>query len=81
MSAKTFPVEHVQGTRKSERVYNYLRRYLEKKGYPPTMRETAAGLKMPLATVKFYMSKLQKDGWISMPRYRARAIRLLRKEA
>jgi repressor LexA len=65
-------------TKRQKEIFDYIRRYLRKYGYPPTVREIgqALGLHSP-STVHAHLSKLEKLGVLRRDPTKPRAIELL----
>lgn len=64
-------------TRMQQRIYDYLRDYIERNGYPPSVREISEemGLKSP-STAHFHLKKLEDLGVIVKNSGKGRAIAL-----
>ena len=64
---------------KSLRIYDFIRRYMERNGFPPTLDEIAAGAGFRSRSgVVRHLDKLETCGWIARRHGNARSIRLLR---
>jgi repressor LexA len=65
-------------TVKQERVFNFIRKYKEESGYPPTVREITEnlGLSGPNSAKKF-LDILERKGWIKKTAKSSRAIEIL----
>ncbi len=65
-------------TRRQKEMLDFLDRFIEKKGYAPTIEETAEhfGLRS-LATVHKHLTNLQKKGLVKRDTYRSRALELV----
>lgn len=65
-------------TQKQERVFLFIQKYLEKWGYPPTVREITEnlGLAGPNSAKKF-LDLLERKGWIRRTAKSSRAIEML----
>ena len=65
-------------TVKQERVFNFIRKYKEESGYPPTVREITKnlGLSGPNSAKKF-LDILERKGWIKKTAKSSRAIEIL----
>ena len=68
-------------TVKQERVFNFIRKYKEERGYPPTVREITEnlGLSGPNSAKKF-LDILERKGWIKKTAKSSRAIEILSEE-
>ena len=65
-------------TSKQNNVLDYLKQFLAKKGYPPTVREICAALNLSSpATVHAHLNTLEEKGYISKGNSKNRAIELL----
>jgi len=64
-----------------QKIYDYLADYIQKQGYPPSVREigTAVGLRSP-STVHFHLKHLEEAGYICKGAGKGRAISLVRRE-
>ena len=65
-------------TIKQERVLNFIRKYKEESGYPPTVREITENLRLsgPNSAKKF-LDILERKGWIKKTAKSSRAIEIL----
>jgi repressor LexA len=65
-------------TKRQKEIFDYIRRYLRKHGYPPTVREIgqALGLHSP-STVHAHLAKLEKLGVLRRDPTKPRAIEVL----
>jgi repressor LexA len=65
-------------TKRQSEIYDFIRGYLDKTGYPPTVREIgkAMGLHSP-STVHAHLAKLEKSGVLRRDPSKPRAIELL----
>jgi repressor LexA len=65
-------------TKRQREIFDYIRRYLRKYGYPPTVREigTALGLHSP-STVHAHLAKLEQIGMLRRDPSKPRAIELM----
>lgn len=68
-------------TAKQREVYEFLRRYQEENGYPPTVREicTEIGFKSP-STAHFHLEGLKSSGYIIRDSRKTRALKFLPNE-
>lgn len=75
------PVPPIPGlTVRQEQILNYVRRYINANGYPPSFRDIMAetGLQSPSA-VRYQLDELAAKGWLELPPARtARGLRLVR---
>ena len=68
-------------TRRQKEILNFLNRYIERKGYAPTIEETADHFGLSsLATVHKHLSNLQQKGLIRRESNRSRALELVATE-
>ncbi len=69
-----------RGDKRSKGIFEYIRRYTNKRGFPPTLSEIAAsqGYKSNSGVIR-HLDKLEKWGWISRHHGKSRSIRILRK--
>ncbi len=65
-------------TKRQKEIFDYIKRYLRKHGYPPTVREIgkALGLHSP-STVHAHLAKLEQSGLLRRDPTKPRAIELL----
>lgn len=63
-----------------QKIYDYLARYIQEHGYPPSLREIgeAVGLRSP-STVHFHLKHLEEAGYIEKNAGKGRAIALTRR--
>lgn len=62
-------------TKRQREVYDFIRSFIEKKGYSPSFEEMCAGLKLnSLATVHKHLTNLEKKGLVRRDHNRSRAI-------
>ena len=68
-------------TIKQERVFNFIKKYKQESGYPPTVREITEylGLSGPNSAKKF-LDILERKGWIKKTAKSSRAIEILNEE-
>ena len=66
---------------RSRRIFDFICRYTEAYGFPPTLGEIAAdeGYKSNSGVIR-HLDKLEKWGWIERYHGNARSIRILRRE-
>jgi len=65
----------------SSKLYNYIKTYLNKNNYPPTVREMASHLNVKsTSTVAYYLDKLIKQGKIKKNPSKNRALEILEKQ-
>lgn len=61
-----------------ERVLKFIKEFKADKGYPPTVREIAAGLgKKSAANIQRHLENLRDDGKIEWTPYNPRTIRII----
>ena len=64
-------------TKVQERVYLFIKEWTKKQGYPPTIREIAAGLKYKSANnVRQHLRLIEKKGFLSLSQGKARGIEI-----
>jgi repressor LexA len=63
-----------------ETVYDYLTRYIDEHGYPPSIREIAAEYYIGTTTASKHLSILEAQGRIARDGTKARTLRLLNSE-
>ena len=75
-------VSEINKNNRREKVYDYIKKFIEKKGYSPSVREigTGVGLKSN-NTVYFHLEKLIEAGLLEKDPFESRTLRLRRKEA
>lgn len=65
-------------TKRQREIYNYLRRYIRKNGYAPTLEEIAEGIGVvSLATVHKHLKNMERKGVIQREWNRGRSIELV----
>ena len=65
-------------TRRQKEIFDFLNRYIERKGYAPTIEETADHFGLhSLATVHKHLTNLQKKGLVKRDWNRSRALELV----
>jgi repressor LexA len=65
-------------TKRQKEIFDYIKRYLRKYGYPPTVREIGKGLGLHSpSTVHAHLAKLEKSGLLRRDPSKPRAIELL----
>src|SRR5438045_965754 len=65
-------------TKRQHQVYDFIRRFVEERGYSPSFDEIGRGLKLSsLATVHKHISNLEKKGLLKRDYNRSRSIELL----
>lgn len=65
---------------KKAEIYQYILTFIGERGYPPSMREICAAVKLRSpSTVHFHMKKLEEEGLISTENFKGRAISLPKK--
>jgi len=62
----------------TEAVYNFIRTYIEQRGFSPSLREIAAGCFLGHSTIIRYLDRLEAMGYITRELGVARSIRLTR---
>jgi repressor LexA len=68
-------------TKRQQQIYEYVVRYAEKHGYPPTVREIgdAIGLASP-STVHAHLANLEREGYVRRDPTKPRALELVGRE-
>lgn len=70
-------INHIKGTGR-KRVYNFIVKFIKKKGYSPSIREISAGTGLKsTANVYMHLLKLEDEGKIEMKRKSTRAIKVI----
>ena len=65
------------GSETREKIFQFIRRFREKKGYAPTVREIAQGCKISSpSVVQYHLDSLEQEGLISRAREKFRSINL-----
>ena len=68
-------------TKKERRMYDYMCRFFDRNGFPPTTREMAEALGYSTtSSVAYIKRKLVDRGLLSVSRYTARGMRITRKD-
>ena len=63
-------------TKKQKEVLDYVRSYIEKRGFAPSLEEIRKNFKLvSISTSHYYLSKLQKEGYLEREP-RSRSVRL-----
>jgi repressor LexA len=60
----------------TEKVYQFLKNYIEERNYPPTVREIADGCALARSSVTRHLDRLEMQGRIERLPGKARGIRL-----
>jgi repressor LexA len=69
------------GSETREKVLQFIRRFREKKGYAPTVREIAEGCKISSpSVVQYHLDSLEQEGLISRTREKFRSINLTKEK-
>ena len=69
------------GSETREKVFQFIRKFREKKGYAPTVREIAQGCKISSpSVVQYHLDSLEQEGLISRAREKFRSINLTKEE-
>jgi len=59
-------------------IMDYLRRFIDQNGYPPSLREIAKGMSISSTSIVWYhLRQLEESGAIERTQGRSRAIRLI----
>lgn len=65
-------------TKRQKEILTYIKKYLAKKGYPPTVREIGNNFNLSSpATIQTHLNKLREKGYIKKDNFKNRAIELL----
>ena len=65
-------------TQKQQRIFNFLNRYAEQRGFPPTMREIGEGVGLSnVRAVRGHLAAIEKKGYIAKDPDKARSIRIV----
>lgn len=68
-------------TNKQQKVYDFIKSFIEENNYPPTIREIATGVNLSSsATVHVHLKNLEKKSYIKVSNNKNRAIELLREQ-
>ncbi len=68
-------------TRRRKEVLDFMKAYLKKNGYSPSLQEIQKKLKLAsVSTAHFHVSKLQNEGYITKQHGKARSIEISRLE-
>jgi SOS-response transcriptional repressor LexA len=65
---------------RTEAVYTFIRDYLQREGYPPSLRDIADGCGIGLTTANYHLHRLMELGLIRRASGQARSIRLVENE-
>jgi len=69
------------GSETKEKVFQFIRKFRERKGYAPTVREIAQGCKISSpSVVQYHLNALEQEGLISRAREKFRSINLTKEE-
>ena len=69
------------GSETREKIFQFIRRFREKKGYAPTVREIAQGCKISSpSVVQYHLDSLEQEGLISRAREKFRSINLIKEQ-
>lgn len=64
--------------RKIDEAYEYIKKYIEEKNYPPTIREIKNAINIKsTSTIAYYLKKLEEDNKILKGSYKNRSIQLI----
>jgi SOS-response transcriptional repressor LexA len=77
---QAMPTQGVFHYSTTEAVYLYLRDYIQREGFAPSLREISAGCDLSVSTVVYHLNRLQEWGFIARASNRARTILLLDEE-
>jgi len=63
-------------------VYDFIKKYIEASGYPPTVREIMTEVNVTsTSTVKYYLDKLEEKGLVKRTGNKNRALEIIKKES
>jgi repressor LexA len=62
---------------RTEHIYLYIKSYVEREGYPPSLREIAAACGVGVSTALYQVELLEAEGVIARKRGTFRAIKLI----
>lgn len=65
-----------QANQTTERIYQYIKAYIEGQEISPTVDEIAAACELSKSTVSYHLDKLEAEARIARQWYKARSIRL-----
>lgn len=66
-------------TKKQENIYNIIKKFIEDKGYAPSIREIAQASNLRSSSTVFsYLKKLKEKGYITFEENKPRTIRILK---
>jgi repressor LexA len=62
---------------RTERIYLYIKSFVEREGYPPSLREIAAACEVGVSTAMYQVELLEAEGVIARRRGRNRGMKLI----
>jgi repressor LexA len=62
---------------RTERIYLYIRQYVAREGFPPSLREIAAACQCGVSTAMYQLELLEAEGVIARKPGRFRGIKLI----
>ena len=65
-------------TKKRERVYLFIKKFIEKNGYPPTMIEIGKHMGVTDSAANQHVQALQKMGYVSYQKKKQRTLRIVK---
>lgn len=66
-------------TDKQNKVYEEIKKYIRKNGYPPTIRELCDILNLKsTGTIQVMLKRIKKKGYIDYNEYKSRTIRIIK---
>jgi SOS-response transcriptional repressor LexA len=66
-----------QGIHRRESILDYIRKYHQTNGFPPSMEEIAESQRIAKSAVRHHLYRLQRDGHLQMTPGKYRSIRVL----
>lgn len=66
-------------TKKQKELYDIIKKYIVKNGYPPTIRELCNELNVKsTGTIQVMLKRIKKKGYIDYQEYKSRTIRIIK---
>lgn len=66
-------------TKKQKELYDIIKKYIIKNGYPPTIRELCNKLNVKsTGTIQVMLKRIKKKGYIDYQEYKSRTIRIIK---
>jgi len=63
---------------KREKLIQFIRDYIAKESYPPTLREMGAAIETSIGGIQFHLNKLRQDKLLTWEYNKPRTLRLLK---